>query len=383
MENISALAVIVSLFLCGCTPNFPPATPPTPTVTQPADTGPVEPVATTLLSNLDTPWQIAFAPDGRMFFTERSGQVRTFHNGELKTWLKLDGVLERGEAGLLGIALDPAFQENGYAYMAYSYAGSGGSIMNRLARYKEDPASKTGSFDKILIDAIPGNDNHDGGFVKFGPDGKLYWAVGDRFQGELSQKLDSLNGKILRLNADGSIPADNPFDGSYVWSYGHRNVQGMAWDPVSGNMYATEHGPSGGQGCCNDEVNRIEKGKNYGWPTIRGTQEKEGLITPIATSGDTVTWAPAGIVYIPSGPWKNSLLFTGLRGVGLYRAVLDESKTTVTTVEKYFDQEYGRLRAIALASDGKIYIGTSNRDGRGQPNEGDDRILVVTLESKK
>ncbi len=376
--------IVVSSFLLLLLASCTPLSDPSGTISHishtPEQTAPVKLKIADLLTGLDTPWQMVFAPAGRLFFTERPGQVRTYRDGQLTTWLKIDGVLERGEAGLLGITLDPAFEQNGYVYMAYSYAGKGGAVLNRLARYKEDPATQTGIFDRVLIDAVPGNDNHDGGFVAFGPDGKLYWAVGDRFQDETAQDTSSLNGKILRLNADGSIPADNPFAGSYVYSFGHRNVQGIVWDRLSGFMYATEHGPSGGQGCCNDEVNRIEKGKNYGWPTIRGLEEKEGLLSPLATSGDTVTWAPAGIVYLTEGPWKNSLLFTGLRGAGLYRAMLDDTKTKVIGVEKYLDQKYGRLRAIALSPEGILYIGTSNRDGRGNPKEGDDRILVVTME---
>jgi glucose/arabinose dehydrogenase len=234
--------------------------------------------------------------------------------------------------------------------------------------------------DKILLDDVAGANNHDGGRVKFGADGKLYWTTGDGEKAAWAQQLTSLNGKILRLNPDGSIPADNPFPKSYVYSYGHRNAQGLAWQPGSGRLYATEHGPSGLQGCCRDEVNLIAAGDNYGWPEIRGDETKAGMIAPVIQAGTSETWAPAGAVFATQGPWKGSLLFTGLRGQTLYRVVLDSNNPRkVLAFERHFVRQFGRLRDVAEGPDKALYILTSNRDGRGRPGADDDRLLRIQI----
>ena len=169
------------------------------------------------------------------------------------------------------------------------------------------------------MDNVEGNYVHNIGPLEFGPDGKLYVAIGERFLPEVSQDMSSLNGKILRMNDDGSIPNDNPFPGSYIYSLGHRNPQGLAFNPETGDLWSTEHGPSEEQGCCNDEINHIKPGANYGWPIIRGSQIQAGLETPIQHSGDTATWAPTGGIFVTQGEWKGSFVFTGLRGQALYR----------------------------------------------------------------
>lgn len=334
---------------------------------------------TVLVSGLDTAWAIDFSKDGRMFVTERAGRIRVLKDNKLEPepWMTLD-VLENGEGGLLGLALDPDFNNNKYIYVAYTYQGSDGNAYNKLVRLKEE--NNKGVFDKVLIENVPGSSNHNGGRVKIGPDGKLYWSVGEKYQVELAQDKSSLNGKILRLNTDGSIPSDNPFPNSYVYSYGHRNVQGLAWDTANNAFYATEHGPSGSQGCCKDEVNLIEAGKNYGWPTITGDTRAEGLETPIANSGGSKTWAPGGAVFVNSGKWSGSLLFTGLRGESLYKVnFTNQSKNTVSNIEEYFVKEYGRLRDIAQGPDGNFYLLTSNLDGRGTPSEDGDKIIRFSL----
>jgi glucose/arabinose dehydrogenase len=333
------------------------------------------------LKDLVTPWQLAFASDGRIFFNERPGRVRYVENGQLKTWLNLSNVVEQTESGLLGIALDPNFATNKYVYIAYTYSIPGSPFVNRIVRCKEDPTSKTGFEEKILIDSIKGQQNHNGGPIKFGPDGKLYWTVGDGFDDSKPQDLNSLNGKILRMNGDGTIPLDNPFPNSYIWSYGHRNVQGLAWQPGTNQLFVTEHGPSSPTDCCLDEINVVDKGNNYGWPIIRGSQTKPGMINPIFTSGGNITWAPAGAIFVKNGRWKGSFLFVGLRGETLYRGVIDPSNNRkILRVEEYLKQTYGRLRDIAEAPDGTFYICVSNRDGRGAPKAQDDRIIKLTVE---
>ena len=185
------------------------------------------PSVETLARGLETPWAIDFVPDGRTFITERAGRIRVIVNGRLQSepWMAID-VAAVSEAGLLGLTIDPQFGRNRFVYVAYTYRAGAFQLRNRLVRLREDAQTGKGFVDKILIDNVAGANNHDGGRVKFGPDGKLYWTVGDAQTARSAQNLKSLNGKILRLNSDGSIPNDNPFADSYVYSYGHRNPQG-------------------------------------------------------------------------------------------------------------------------------------------------------------
>jgi glucose/arabinose dehydrogenase len=335
-----------------------------------------------VVSDLATIWAIDFAPDGRTFLTERSGRVRTVRDGQVdpESWITLE-VVEVAESGLLGLALDPAFASNGYLYVAYTYATADGGLQNRLVRLREEPATARGVFDAVLLDDIRGGRVHDGGRVKFGPDGKLYWTMGEAGNPELAQNLESWNGKILRINPDGSIPEDNPFPGSPIYSYGHRNSQGLAWQPGTNRLYATEHGPSGQQSCC-DEVNYIQPGMNYGWPRVFGEETAPGTVPPIIQSGPTreTTWAPGGATFVTGGPWAGSLLFVGLRGESLYRLALDPADpTAVSGFERLLQGEYGRLRDVVEGPDGALYLATSNRDGRGSPRPGDDRLLRLTV----
>ena len=336
-------------------------------------------------TNLDVPWEMVFVPDGRIFVTERPGKILVLKDSRLQSepWISLD-VAAIGEGGLLGMALDPQFTQNHYVYVAESYLEGVDKMRNRLVRLREDTSTGKGVVDKVLLDNVAGNVIHDGGRVKFGPDGKLYWTMGETGNPQLAQDLTSLNGKILRINPDGTIPADNPFPGSPVYSYGHRNPQGLAWQPETGRLYETEHGPSGGvYGEGQDEINYIEPGKNYGWPVIHGDQTHQGMVNPIIQSGESETWAPSGCTFVIGGPWDGSFLFAGLRGETLYRLTIDKADPRhVLSLDKYFAGQYGRLRDVVQGPDGALYVLTNNTDGRGNLRPGDDRILRLTFNSE-
>ncbi len=345
--------------------------------TSPASESSTEVQARDFVTGLRVPWELAFLPDGRMLITERTGTIRVVQNGELQDepWITL-AVAATGEAGLLGMAVDPDFSANGYVYAAYTYRDASGDLENQLVRLKEDPTTGRGVLDTVLLNNVDGGGNHDGGRVKIGPDGKIYWTMGDAGNGDSAQDLSSLNGKILRLNPDGTVPEDNPYSGSFIFSYGHRNPQGIAWQPGTGRLYATEHGPSG-----QDEVNYVQPGNNYGWPVIRGTQTREGMVSPIIQSGTSDTWAPSGSDFIEGGPWDGSFVFTGLRGQSLYRLVPDaQDPSEIAIFEEYLSNQYGRLRNVVQGPDGTIYLLTNNTDGRGSPRPGDDRILILTVQ---
>jgi glucose/arabinose dehydrogenase len=332
-----------------------------------------------LVTNLDTPWAIDFAPDGRIFVTERPGRIRIIRDGQLQPdpWLTLD-VAQADEGGLLGLALDPQFADNHFVYVAYTVPMDSG-LGNRLVRLRDENGK--GVMDTVLLDGARGAIYHDGGRVKFGPDGKLYWTLGDARDSALAQDVTSLNGKILRLNPDGTIPADNPFPNSPVYAYGLRNSEGLAWQPGSGALYATDHGPSGVSTCCHDEINLIEPGKNYGWPAIIGDQKQAGMVSPLIESGTGNTWAPSGATFVSHEPWAGSLLFAGLRGEALYRLRLDPNAPyNAPRLETWLEHQYGRLRDVVEGPDGAFYILTSNRDGRGTPSVDDDRLLRLAVQ---
>lgn len=334
----------------------------------------------TIAENLEIPWEIDFAADGRIFFTERVGNLRVIENGlvsEPIISLKVSGT----EGGLLGLALDPSFEENHYLYLYYSYFDFF-DIYNRVVRYTESENQL--SDETILLDKIPGSKWHDGGRIKFGPDGKLYITTGDAANYNLAQDLDSLAGKILRINPDGTIPEDNPFTDSVIFSYGHRNSQGIDWHPNSGILVATEHGPSGERGYAHDEVSVIVSGKNYGWPDIIGDETSEDLENPILHTGED-TWAPSGAVFYDSDKildWYGKYFIATLRGEHLRMLDFDLENNIVISSEALFAGEYGRLRNASMGPDGYLYILTSNQDGRGEPAQNDDRILrIIPLES--
>ncbi len=341
---------------------------------------------TAIVTGLEIPWAVDLAPDGRLFVTERPGRVRIVRvQGSTATlqpepWATVQARTSTNtERGLLGIALDPDFAKNGFVYLYYSYPGPGTSTLNRLVRMRD--AKGVGVEETVLIDAIPGSAQHDGGRLKFGPDGKLYLTVGDGEVDTRAQDNGSPNGKLLRVNTDGSASAGNPFGGSPVWSFGHRNPQGIAWQPDTGALYETEHGPSGVFPlCCQDEVNLIERGKNYGWPVVTGQPHDARFVDPLVWSGRTDTWAPSGATFMSKpGPLRGSFLFATLRGVHLHRVVFGADGRSVAFEERLLENQYGRLRDVFELPSGQLLVLTSNRDGRGRAAPTDDRILLVTL----
>lgn len=315
--------------------------------------------------NLVVPWSIDFLPDGRIIFTERGGRINVV-NEDVVTMAEID-VAAVGEGGLLGIAVAPEFAENSFVYVYYTYKDNG-DLLNKVVRFKMIGLELVD--ETVVLDKIPGARFHNGGRIKFGPDDKLYITTGDALEPTLAQDVSSLAGKILRINKDGSIPEDNPF-GNEVYSYGHRNPQGLAWHPVTGELYSTEHGATR-----NDEVNIIKPGRNYGWPIVE-CDEGEGYEAPLVCFSQ-VTVAPSGATFYSGDklPWKNSLFFASLRGQHLHRIAFDNDYRTVLEQEILLDA-YGRIRDV-VQYNGYLYLATSNRDGRGTPKVADDKIIRIS-----
>jgi len=345
----------------------------------------------TVAANLEVVWSIVFAPDGRMFFAERPGRVRVFENGKLRIapLFTVPDVELSGEGGLMGITLHPKYAENRLIYLAYAYQASGGKAV-KVVRYRETGETLTDA--KTIIEAIPAARYHAGTRLGFGPaDGKLYLTTGDATNQSQGQELNTLGGKTLRLNDDGTIPEDNPFVNRKdarpeIWTYGHRNAQGMAWQPETNLMFQTEHGPSLIDGVSlfkrsgGDEVNIVAKGKNYGWAKISHKMKRGGMETAIVEYSPAI--APAsGMFYRGTlfPEFKNNFFFGALKSESIVRLVLDGRK--IVAQEILFAKTYGRVREIAEAPDGSIYFSTSNRDGRGDPNATGDRILRIVPET--
>ena len=328
----------------------------------------------TVATGLEVPWDIAFVDEDTILVTERGGRVRLVENGRVSEDLLLElDVLSVSEEGLLGLALHPDFPEDRHAYIYYTTDAD-----NRVSRYELDEDLRFGTED-VVIDGIPAAQNHDGGRIAFGPDGMLYIGTGDAQDEASAADIDSLAGKILRVSPDGSVPDDNPTRGSPVYSYGHRNVQGLDWDE-DGRMFASEHGPTGEGGlCCHDELNVIEEGGFYGWPYRAGESPgpvsgdpPEEPIDPLAESGQD-TWAPSGIAVDTSAD-EDAVLVATLAGRELLRFVVqDDSAEEPSAVL----DGHGRLRAARFGPDDCLYLTTSNTDGRGSPSEEDDRILKI------
>lgn len=338
----------------------PPAVSQTPLQTGVQAPKPDMPVTTIIAENLEVPWSIAFLPDGDMLVTERVGRIqRVTMQGKKTLIATLPDVKQIGESGLHGIVLHPDFAKNNFLYVYYTYSTDGNDTKNRVVRFQLKDNTLTDR--KIIVDEIPGALFHDGGRVKFGPDKFLYISTGDAQQPSLAQNKNSLAGKILRITDEGKPAPGNPF-GDRIYSYGHRNPQGITWDNT-GQLFATEHGNS-----ATDEINRIEKGNNYGWPTITGDQQRAGMVTPLLQSGQN-TWAPGDIAYV-----DGLLYFVGLRGQALYQ--VDLSKNPLQ-MQEHFNGKFGRIREIIVGPDNMLFITTSNRDGRGIPSGSDDKIIRI------
>jgi glucose/arabinose dehydrogenase len=315
-------------------------------------------------TGLDVPWGLAFLPNGAALICEReTGRVlRLPRGGGAPTPLiRLPGVDTNGtsEGGLLGIAASPDYDTDGLLF-AYFTTDSD----NRIVTFTADGGA--GSVRPILA-GIKRGSIHNGGRIAFGPDGKLYAGVGETGERGLAQDLSSPNGKILRMAKDGSVPSDNPFPGSRVWSYGHRNVQGLAWDS-SGRMWASEFGQDRF-----DEVNLIEKGRNYGWPNVEGVGDTEGG----KYTNPKVTWptddaSPSGAAIV-----GDTLYIGALQGQAVLQVALNG--TSATKADPLFARRFGRIRTTVAAPDGSLWFTTSNRDGRGDPRDGDDHILRLQL----
>ncbi|MCH8741772.1 PQQ-dependent sugar dehydrogenase [Patescibacteria group bacterium] len=330
-----------------------------------------------IAENLEAPWDLDFWED-RIFVTERAGRIRVIENGEFlpDPYFILDVYTGGQETGLLGIALHPDFSRNRFVYIYYTYVGEDGLVWNRVLKLVD--RGDYAEISEVILDGIPGTSIHNGGRMKFGPDEKLYITTGDAGREHLVQDLNSLAGKILRINPDGTVPEDNPFPDSPVWSYGHRNPQGLAWSPT-GDLWATEHGPDPndmrGRGPGRDEVNLIKPGANYGWPEVAGKAGEPEYVDPILSSGEK-PWAPSGASF-----WRGELYFTALGftpGEGrraLHRVTFDSDYRSVKEHDFLLENEFGRLRTAEPGPDGNLYILTSNRDGRGDPATEDDRII--------
>jgi aldose sugar dehydrogenase len=327
---------------------------------------------------LEVPWSIVFTSGSRVLINERPGRLRIVENGKLenKPLHVFEDISNKSEEGLMGLALDPDYNSNSIIYLSYAYKKND-SLLVKVVKFKDNGNSL--SNESIIFDNIPAQQYHAGCRLRFGPDSKLYITTGDAGERKYAQDLEKLHGKILRLNSDGSIPADNPFPGSPVWTYGHRNPQGIDWYPGTDILWETEHGPSGFDGPGGgDEVNVIVKGNNYGWPVVSHENTHEGMVSPLLIF--TPAEAPASGVFIKQDKipgFKNCFLFGCLRGNGIIKVIVDENdKTKVKTFEK-FAADFGRIRDVTEGPDGYIYFSTSNKDGRGSPKEGDDKIYKI------
>lgn len=324
------------------------------------------PALEVVATGLEVPWEIAFLPDGDLLVTERPGRlVRLAPDGGRRWSVEVPGVRARGEGGLLGLAPDPAFEETRRIWI-YLTGASG----NRVERWRLGPGGAL-TDRTVVVDGIPAAPFHDGGRMAFGPDGMLWITTGDAGDPDSAPDPGSLAGKILRVRPDGRPAPGNP-SGTGVWSRGHRNPQGLAWD-AEGDLWATEHGPSGLSSGF-DEVNRIRGGGDYGWPRARGDEAPTGTIPPALHSGADDTWAPSGAAVA-----EGSLWFGGLRGQALYELHLGPDGPGALTAHLLGD--LGRIRQVRLGPDGALWLLTSNRDGRGRARTGDDRVVRVRPEA--
>jgi glucose/arabinose dehydrogenase len=362
----SALVIIVSILTMKFSPSetLVPLPAPVSNLNNLTNTSGVEIIA----QGLQAPRSIDISKDGRIFVSEKRGSIRVVDNGTLLTEPVGDIKAENiGDAGLLGLTLHPNFTQNHLFYVYYTYSNSTG-LFNKVLMLEESNNRIIDS--KTILDGIPGDDYRDGGRIKFGPDGKLYVSTGDASIPELSQDLDSLAGKILRINEDGTIPQDNPFSNSPVYAYGFRNVQGLAWAPNSGALYSSDQGGAG-----NDEINLISPGKNYGWPheECNSSDDEDNRYTPPILCFNP-SLEPSGIAFAFSNKlgYQNHLIVATLKGSHLRDIDFDSGSQNTILVG------YGRIIDLVESEDGSIFVLTSNTDGRALPQQGDDKILRLT-----
>lgn len=326
------------------------------------DQTPVELKTNVLVSNLTLPWELVYAPDNHIWFTEKSGKISRLNpaNNQVTSLHTIGDVKVQGEGGLLGMALHPNFNTSPFVYVFYGY---GTPYKNKLVRFTY--SNNTLGSPQTLLDNIPASNNHNGARLLITGD-KLFVTTGDAEDLSTPQNLNSVAGKVLRLNLDGTIPSDNPFPNSAVWSYGHRNAQGLV--AVGNRIFSSEHGPNS-----DDEVNIIEKGRNYGWPTVKGKCDETGE-TAFCNQNNvaesiiqwTPTIAPSGMTYYNSNyipQFKNSLLLAFLKGERLMQLKLNDAQTAVSETKDLFFGEFDRIRAVTQSPEGKIYFCTSNGSG--------------------
>lgn len=308
---------------------------------------------------LNIPWSIN-KHEQTFYLSERPGTIVKIENGEVvRQQVELEKELATAaEAGLLGLTLTPNFSESNEAIAYYTYVDNSEQF-NRIVILRLD--NNIWKEEQLLLDKIPSGPFHHGGRLEVGPDGKLYVTTGDALQSPIAQDRSSFGGKILRLNLDGTVPSDNPFPNSYVYSYGHRNPQGLSW-AQDGTMYASEHGNN-----ANDEINKIEAGENYGWPIIEGLEKQNGMVTPLFTSGQNETWAPSGMDY-----YNGKLYVTALRGNAVLEFNLETGK------KREIVTGLGRIRDVFI-EDNILYFISNNTDGRGEPQQNDDKLYRLPL----
>lgn len=340
--------------------------------------GSTEVRAEEVVSNLEVPWAVAFLPDGDLLVTERPGRLRLVEGGMLRsTPVATVETTAEGEGGLLGLALHPNFEQNRYFYLYYT-TEAGGQTVNRVERWTLASDARSAQPDRVILDGIPASRFHNGGRLRFGPDGMLYIGTGDARNPENAQNRESLAGKLLRLTPGGDVPEGNPFPGNPAFLTGVRNTQGFAW-PNDSTLWMTDHGPSGEMGRTgHDEISVAHVGDNLGWPTIYGCQTETGMVTPVLTWDEAVPPGGAAIYTGEAFPdWQGDLIVGTLGSRHLHRVVFtDDGRLQRHRVHLRGDR--GRLRAVQMGPDRALYVTTSNCDGRGDcPADGDKILRIV------
>jgi glucose/arabinose dehydrogenase len=325
-----------------------------------------------IVSNLNFPWEILWGPDNQIWMTERGGRISRVNptTGTVTPLLTISEVVSNNEGGLLGMVLHPAFSTTPQVFVVYDY-NSGSNYRGKVVRYTYNGTTLVNPV--TLLDNISASSIHNGSRLVITPDLKLFITTGDASNQSLPQNTAAVNGKVLRINLDGSIPSDNPVAGNPYWSFGHRNPQGLVF--ANNKLYSSEHGPNN-----DDEINIIEKGRNYGWPNVEGfcdNGSEQSFCSANNVRQPLKNWTPtaavSGLDYYNSDlipQWKNSLLVAALKNSRLYQMKLDDTFSTITQTNEYFTNDYGRMRDICISPAGKVYICTSNG--------GNDKIIEVT-----